>query len=131
MSTTYQHPWYSAQLNLGSITTLESESTQKPNQEVLGQTLTDPNFRGDLFEHIVIVEAMKRGAHVYKNIGCTGKTDMILEKNGEKISIDVKSSTRNQASAPGVFLVLVDVESHEVTWGNKRRQPTNWEQFWS
>ena len=105
--------------------------TQKQSPVIAGLTHTDPSFKGDLYEHIVIVEAMKRGAHVYKNVGCTGKTDMILEKNGEKISIDVKSSSRKQASAPGVFLVLVDVESLEVRWGNKRRQPTNWEKFWS
>ena len=29
---TYQHPWYSAQLNLENITTLESESTPKPKR---------------------------------------------------------------------------------------------------
>lgn len=94
-------------------------------------TKCDPNFKGDVYEHLVIYEAMKRGAIVYKNVGCTGKIDMILEKNGQKVPIDVKSSRRKQAAAPGVFLVIVDAESLAVRWGNKRRQPKNWESFWS
>lgn len=74
---------------------------------------------------------MKRGAIVYKNVGCTGNTDIILEKNDEKISIDVKSIRTKKASAPGVFLVVVDDIDDSVRWGNKRRQPKGWEDFWS
>ena len=80
---------------------------------------------------MVIVEAMKRGAYVYKNVGCSGKTDLILEKNGDKISIDVKASSSHKSAAPGVFLVHVDVGTNEVKWGVKSRTPNNWESFWS
>ena len=131
MLTPYEHPWYIQLQKQENITNLESQLEQRRSRGIVGQTLTDPSFKGDLYEHIVIVEAMKRGAHVYKNVGCTGKTDMIIEKNGEKISIDVKASTRKQASGPNIFLVTVDVDTLQVKWGNKRRQPTNWKDFWS
>ena len=32
------------------------------------------------------------------------KTDLILEKNGEKISIDVKSASTHKSAAPNVSL---------------------------
>lgn len=108
-----------------------SESMPKPKAEAVGQTPTNPNFKGDLYEHVVIVEAMKRGAYVYKNVGCSGKTDLILEKNGEKISVDVKASSTHNTAARGVFLVHVDVGTEEVRWGVKSRTPKGWENFWS
>ena len=74
---------------------------------------------------------MKRGAIVYKNVGCTGNTDIIIEKDGEKISVDVKSIRSKQAAAPGVFLVVVDDRDDSVKWGTKRKRPSGWEDFWS
>ena len=73
MSKTYVHPWYSQQQKSGEFTTSESESTPKQKAVEAGLKLTDSNRKGDIYEHIVIAEAMKRGAHVYKNCGCTGK----------------------------------------------------------
>lgn len=79
-----------------------------------------------------MVEALKRGAHVYKNISCVGKTDMILELNGKTLPIDVKASTGHASPAPGVSLVHVDVESLEVRWGRPRTiKDEFWQPFWS
>ena len=128
---TYEHPWYTQQQQLANITTCESESTQKPAKEAVGQTRIEPNALGDLYEYIVIIEAIKRGAHVYKNVGCTGKTDLILEKDGDRIPIDVKASSTHKSAATGVFLVHVDVDTHQVRWGVKKRKPEGWESFWN
>lgn len=104
---------------------------QKQSVETTGDPLTDNNRRGDIYEHIVIVEAMKRGANVYKNVGCTGKTDMILEHNNEKLSIDVKASSTHKCPSPGVALVHVDVGTLSVKWGRPSKAPNGWEGFWS
>ena len=78
---TYAHPWYTAQLRQESSTTSDVELTLNRPLATPGRTHTDsPSFKGDLYEHIVIAEAMKRGAYVYKNVGCSGKTDMIIQK---------------------------------------------------
>tara|TARA_B100001059_G_scaffold180884_1_gene181736 strand:+ start:443 stop:667 length:225 start_codon:yes stop_codon:yes gene_type:complete len=74
---------------------------------------------------------MERGAHVYKNVGCSGKTDLIIEKNGEKISVDVKANSSHKMPDKGVFLVHVDTKNHAVSWGQKKKYPTNWKDFWS
>ena len=104
---------------------------QKQSQVTAGPRHTDPNFKGDLYEHIVIVAAMERGAHVYKNVGSSGKTDLIIEKDGEKISVDVKASSTHNMPQKGVFLVHVDTCNHVVSWGQKTKYPTNWKDFWS
>ena len=103
----------------------------KQRSDKLGRTHTDPNFKGDLYEKIVMVEALKKGAFVFMNCGCTGKTDLIIEYNDVRIPIDVKASTSKKAAADGVYLVTVDVDSHKVKWGTKRNQPVGLEDFWS
>ena len=74
---------------------------------------------------------MKRGAHVYKNVGCSGKTDMIIESNGRTIAVDVKASSTNSSPGTGVSLVHVDVDSHNVRWGRPRTITSDWKDFWS
>lgn len=129
---TYAHPWYTQQQQLASSTTSESESTRKLKPVAPGQKHTNcPSFKGDFYEHIVILEAMKRGAHVYKNVGCSGKTDMIIECNGRTIAVDVKASSTNNSPGVGVSLVHVDVDSHDVRWGRPRTITSDWKDFWS
>ena len=128
---TYAHPWYKAQQKLASTTSSESQSELKQATVNRGPRLTDPSRCGDFYEILVVAEAMKRGAIVYKNVGCTGKTDLIIEKDGEKISVDVKSIRSKQAAADGVFLVVVDDRDDSVKWGTKRKRPSGWEDFWS
>ena len=64
-----------------------------PNQspETTGQTVTDNNRKGDILEYHVALEAWKRGAEVYFNAGCTGSTDLILEKGYQILKCDVTS----------------------------------------
>jgi Holliday junction resolvase-like predicted endonuclease len=97
-----------------------------------GRTHIDaPSFKGDLYEHIAIVEAMKRGAYVYKNVGCSGKTDMIIQKGDITLHVDVKASSSHKCPARGVSLVHVDVDTHQVRWGRPRTIPTLWSEFWT
>ena len=74
---------------------------------------------------------MKRGAYVYKNVGCSGKTDMIIESNGRTIAVDVKASSNKSSAGTGVSLVHVDVDSHDVRWGRPRTITSDWKDFWS
>lgn len=128
---TYAHPWYTAQQQLESSTTSDVELTLSRPQVKPGQIHTDPNFKGDLYEHIAIVEAMKRGAYVYKNVGCSGRTDMIIQKGDTSLHVDVKASSSHSSPARGVSLVHVDVDTHKVRWGRPRTIPTLWSEFWT
>ena len=129
---TYAHPWYTAQLRQESSTTSDVELTLSRPQAKPGRTHTDsPSFKGDLYEHIVIAEAMKRGAYVYKNVGCSGKTDMIIQKDDITLHIDVKASTTHKSPGIGISLVHVDVDTHKVRWGRPNSIPTLWSEFWT
>ena len=128
---TYAHPWYTAQQQLESSTISDVELTLSRPLVTPGPKPTNTNFKGDLYEHIVIVEAMKRGAYVYKNVGCSGKTDMIIEKDDITLHIDVKASSCHSSPARGVSLVHVDVDSYKVQWGRPRTIPTLWSEFWT
>jgi len=52
----------------------------------------NPNRKGDIFEKIVMLTALLNGAEVYENVGCSGKTDVMLEYKGKSIGIDVKGA---------------------------------------
>ena len=66
--------------------------TQKLAKETLGQRRTDlePNRKGDIAEQYVCLMAQWKGAEIFTNIGCTGKTDIVLKIDGNLIEIDVK-----------------------------------------
>ena len=55
-----------------------------------GLRLIDTNRLGDIAEYVVITEALKRGAEVFKNVGCTGKTDLVVSMAGRTLHVDVK-----------------------------------------
>ena len=129
---TYKHPWYTAQQQLESSTTSDVELTLSRPQVKPGQTHTDPNFKGDLYEHIAIVEAMKRGAYVYKNVGCSGKTDMIIQKGDTSLHVDVKAKLFTRISSTRCFIGACGCGySGKVRWGRPRTIPTLWSEFWT
>ena len=124
---------------LENITTSESQSQQTPLQENPGLTLTDTSRLGDIAEHVVITEALRRGAEVFKNVGCTGKTDIILSKDGQTLHVDVKTEKWNhkyqQFVSRGIcgaeqHRALVNPETWRVRWP-KGKEPHGWEEFWS
>jgi len=127
------------QLTLENITTSESQSQQTQPLETPGLTLTDPSRLGDIGEYVVITEALKRGAEVYKNVGCTGKTDIVLCRADEVLQIDVKiekwKADQGQFCSRGVCgatnpRVLVNPSTWTVRWP-KGKAPQGWEDFWT
>ena len=124
---------------LENFTTSESQSQQTQHQEKPGLTLTDKSRLGDIAEHVVIIEALRRGADVFKNVGCTGKTDIIIAKDGQTLHIDVKTERWDVRScrylSAGVRnatenRVLVNPETWAVRWP-KGKEPQGWENFWN
>lgn len=89
---TYEHPWYTQQSLLENTTNLELKSKPKQQKESLGQRRTDlsGNRKGDIAELFVCLIAQWKGAEVFTNIGCDGKTDLVLNVNGNLVEIDVK-----------------------------------------
>jgi hypothetical protein len=121
-----------------SFTVYESQSQPKPQAECPGLTLTDTNRLGDIAEHVVITEALKRGAEVFKNVGCTGKIDLVLYYQGKALPIDVKTELWdprvNRYYSPGIrratkTRVLVNPETWKVRWPYGKA-PEGWEMFW-
>ena len=128
----------SLQLKLESFTVSEPQSPLKPQPECPGLTLTDTSRLGDIAEHVVITEALKRGADVYKNVGCTGKTDIVMTLNDSVIQIDVKTEEWDPRSSryysPGLAgatkpRALVNPQTWKVRWPNGKA-PEGWEMFW-
>ena len=134
----YEHPWYNQLQLLENITTSESQLLQNPVQVKPGLILTDRSRLGDIAEYTVVTEALRRGANVYKNVGCTGKTDLILEYNSMTLHIDVKLEKwdykqqmfKSRGSGKAIKpRVLVNPETWQVRWV-KGKAPQNWETFW-
>jgi hypothetical protein len=108
--------------------------------ETVGQKPINTSRIGDLYELAVAREAMLRGAEVFRNLSCVGNTDLVLEKDGEVLRIDVKhmkktatgkwTSNHNNKPLPGVYHVYIDPENWKPRW-NKRHVPIGWETFWS
>ena len=93
------------------------------------------NRAGDIGEVTVIPEAWKRGAEVYLNAGCDGKTDLILEIEGKLYQINVKTAAlkfngdkpfwaaNNSALVkPPVWAVVVEprYDGYRVRWPLKK-----------
>ena len=155
---TYEHPWNIQLRLLENTTTCESESTQKPAKETLGHRRTDlsTNRKGDIAEQFVCILAQWKGAEVFTNIGCDGKTDIVLKIDGKLVEIDVKlarwlesgsgrfswSSTTASAVEMPVYPVLVipdgDIMDWKIKWKNVTAArnspphcPPGLENFWS
>ena len=89
---TYVHPWNIQLQLLENTTKLDAESTLNPAKESLGRRRTDlnNNRKGDIAELYVSLIAQWKGAEVFRNLGCTGKTDIVLKIDGNLVEIDVK-----------------------------------------
>ena len=132
---TLSSPLNTQQLDQESITTLEYQLQQSLSQEVTGQKCTnlykiydlEKNTLGDLCEYFVAIEAIKRGAKVYRNVVKTGYADLILEINNKFIPVDVKSKTWNyqrnnwrsetrKAACQVISVEIDDVNGWKAAW---------------
>ena len=128
----------SQQLNLESTTTLESQSPLKLVKAKPGPEHIEKNRLGDIAEYVVVVEALRRGAEVFKNVGCTGRTDVVICYKDQILHVDVKTEEWDPRSntyySPGVakatkYRALVNPETWKVRWP-VGKAPAGWENFW-
>jgi len=94
-------------------------------------------------EHLVITEALKRGAEVFPNGTCSGGIDLIIKINGQHLDCDVKTMTqrhlatgrmeyyhKNKGSvAEGVYCISVNPITFEISW-HPSLTPKGFETFW-
>ena len=121
----------------------------------LGQRRTDlsTNRKGDIAELYVQIIAQWKGAEVFHNIGCDGKTDMVLKIDDQLVQIDVKVAHPSKKEAttwscaeasrvelPVYPLIVVpegDIMDWKIRWKrNDTRHgpqhcPPGLEDFWS
>jgi hypothetical protein len=57
----------------------------------MSDLITDPNRKGDISEYKATVWLLEQGYEVYKNVGCTGKVDIVAYKDDKYIPIQVKT----------------------------------------
>ena len=140
---TYEHPWYTQQQLLESTTTCELESTPKQSTEQIGRKFTNKSRLGDISEHLVITEALQRGAEVFPNCTCTGTIDLIIKINDQHLDCDVKTMTQRHLAtgrmeyyhtpkshtAEGVHCISVNPETHSISW-HPSLTPKGFETFW-
>ena len=114
------------QYTLESITTADCPSKQKQQSECPGLKLTYTSRLGDIAEYVVITESLKRGAEVYKNVGCTGKTDVVIDLNGNTLHVDVKVEEwdvrSNSYYSPGISGAIKDRVTARCGWRAERRR---------
>ena len=80
----------------------QEEDFKKQFDHILFDTTTDRNHQGDINELEVAIQHMRKGCKVYRNMGSTGHTDMIIEyPNGELLRVDVKQLSVNQDKYTG------------------------------
>ena len=144
---TLSSPLNTQQLELESITTLESQLQQKQSQDLIGQKYIKKNVArdGDFWEYYVGLEAWKRDAEVFKNLGKSGDVDLVLVKDGETLLCDVKQNAQQRihntrpdygwypqslkAIADHVYMICVHPVSLHIAW-HTNRIPKGWEDFW-
>ena len=109
---TYEHPWYIQQQLLENITTSDVESTPNPAKVSLGRIRTDlsNNRKGDIAELYVCLIAEWKGADVFRNVGCDGKTDIVLKIDGTIAEIDVKVAQWKPKYNSWISTAAADVE---------------------
>ena len=110
--------------------------------ELLGQKRTDSSRKGDYWELFVVLEAIDRGAEVFKNVSCVGPVDMVIEIDGTPIRCNVKAMVERDKKSPGkyyqetlnvipddVYMVNVHPVTKKIYWHTKRI-PEGLENFW-
>ena len=120
---------------------------QRQNQETTGQKYINKNVvrDGDFWEYYVGLEAWKRDAEVFKNLGKSGSVDLVLVKDGETLLCDVKQKAQFRQNHPkpdynwyqtglskvpdNVYMICVHPISLDIAW-NTKRIPKGWEDFW-
>ena len=141
---TLSSPLNTQQLELESTTTLESQLQQRQSLAAIGQRYIESNTKrtGDFYEYYVALEAWKRKAEVFMNLGSSGKTDLILKIGDRLLECDVKVRkhnivngklyycTRGSKTFPKhIFLIYVHPVTGEIDW-HKDRNPDFLEDFW-
>ena len=120
---------------------------QKQSQELTGQKYIKKNKSrdGDFWEYYVGLEAWKRDAEVFRNLGKSGSIDLILVRDGETLLCDVKQNSQQRihntkpdydwyqfsiSTIPDdVYMICVHPVSLKISWHTKRI-PKGWEDFW-
>ena len=93
-----------------------------------------------------MMAAWDKGADIFPNLGCDGKTDMVLKIDGTLYEIDVKTlrwkpaegvwGTSVKVKEPGVWQVCVNPETRTIRWPKGRggdtspQCPPGLEDFW-
>ena len=83
--------------------------------------------------------AWERGVEVFRNVGSTGKIDLVFAKNiDDLLSVDVAMMTQNGQGGYGAngtcsskvaTIVLVNPITKQIRWV-KGKAPKGWEDFW-
>lgn len=93
-----------------------------------GENKMESSRRGDLSEIKAVAWLWKEGYEVFRNMGCTGKVDLVATKDGIIKLIDVKTLSRSKGGicfrakdhekqrARGIVFLYVDKESEQVGW---------------
>ena len=136
---TCNQPCYTQPSLLENSTNLEFQSKLKPNKEQIGLRFTDNNRTGDYYELLVTMAAWEKGVEVFKNVGCTGKIDLVFARGvNDLLSVDVALMRMNgqgyygaagTISSKVVTPVLVHPITRQIRW-LKGREPEGWEDFW-
>ena len=144
---TYKQPCSIPQSLQENTTTLEYQSKQKQKAEKTGQKFIKKNKSrdGDFWEYYVGLEAWKRDAEVFRNLGKTGDADLVLVKDSDVLLCDVKQNTQTRihntrpsydyyqtaiSTVPEhVYMICVHPVSLRISW-NTNRVPNGWEDFW-
>ena len=136
---------------LGNITNSGPQSQQSRSQEIIGQKSININKArdGDYAEYWVSLEAWKRGAEVFKNVGKSGPIDLVLQINGRLLPCDVKSNTQTRQHKPTldpklrfdyyqtqldrlpehVYMICYHPITKKISW-HTNRVPEGLENFW-
>ena len=83
--------------------------------------------------------AWERGVEVFRNVGCTGKIDLVFARNvDDLLSVDValmKKNGKGHYGSAGTISskvttpVLVNPITKQIRWV-KGKEPKGWEDFW-
>ena len=113
------------------------QTLERTGRKSINKTTTSTSRIGDYWEIHVTKEALLRGAEVYRNVSCTGQTDLILKWNNMLLECDVKQMRKqlNIWKSPGrpnrkSTHILVNPETEEIRW-KKGKAPLGWEDFWN